>query len=114
MKKNKRICLALDLINDPNLISEYIEYHKNVWPEIKESLLDSGIEKAEIYHTDDRLFMILDVNDSFSLSKKKKMDNSNPIVNEWENLMWKYQKSLPSAKKGEKWVLMRKVFDLSK
>ena len=36
MKKNKRICLALDLINDPNLISEYIEYHKNVWPEIKE------------------------------------------------------------------------------
>ena len=114
MKKNKRICLALDLINDPNLISEYIEYHKNVWPEIKESLLDSGIEKAEIYHTDDRLFMILDVNDSFSLSKKKKMDNSNPIVNEWENLMWKYQKSLPSAKKREKWVLMKKVFDLSK
>ena len=74
-------------------ISEYIEYHKNVWPEIKESLFDSGIEKAEIYHTDDRLFMILDVNDSFSLSKKNKMDNSNPIVNEWENLMWKYQKS---------------------
>ena len=114
MKKNKRFCFALDLINDQNLISEYIEYHKNVWPEIKKSLLDSGIDKAEIYHTDDRLFMILDVNSSFSLSKKKKMDSSNPIVNEWENLMWKYQKSLPSTKKGEKWVLMKKVFDLNK
>lgn len=30
----KRYCLALDLIDDPVMIEEYEEYHKNVWKEI--------------------------------------------------------------------------------
>jgi L-rhamnose mutarotase len=28
--------------------------------------------------------------------------------------MWKYQKALPGAKEGEKWMLMEKIFDLHK
>jgi L-rhamnose mutarotase len=27
--------------------------------------------------------------------------------------MWKYQQALPSAKEGEKWVLMNKIFELA-
>jgi L-rhamnose mutarotase len=42
------------------------------------------------------------------------MDNANPKVQEWENLMWKYQQSLPGTKPGGKWVLMNKIFDLKK
>jgi L-rhamnose mutarotase len=26
--------------------------------------------------------------------------------------MWKYQQAIPTAKPGEKWVLMDKIFDL--
>ena len=33
----KRYWLALDLKNDPKKIQAYIDHHKNVWPEIKES-----------------------------------------------------------------------------
>jgi L-rhamnose mutarotase len=40
------------------------------------------------------------------------MDSANPKVQEWENLMWKYQQALPSAKPGEKWLLMNKIFEL--
>ncbi len=50
----------------------------------------------------------------FSFEKKNAMDNANPKVQEWENLMWKYQQALPVAKPGEKWVLMNKIFDLNK
>jgi NAD(P)-dependent dehydrogenase (short-subunit alcohol dehydrogenase family) len=39
-------------------------------------------------------------------------DQSNPKVQEWENLMWRFQQSLPQAKPGEKWLLMEKIFDL--
>jgi len=28
-------------------------------------------------------------------------------------LMWKYQQALPSAKPGEKWVLMEKIFSVN-
>ena len=108
----KRYCFALDLINDNILINRYIEYHKEVWPEILDSLTDSGIIEAEIYYVYDRLFLMIDTNDSFTLDNKGKMDAQNIIVQKWEDLMWKYQKSLPNAKQGEKWVLMERIFKL--
>jgi L-rhamnose mutarotase len=33
-------------------------------------------------------------------------------VQEWEELMWKYQQALPCAERGEKWMLMEKIFEL--
>lgn len=108
----KRYCLALDLKDNQNLIAEYEKYHQNVWPEILESIKNSGIENLDIYRTGNRLFMIMEVNDSFSFEAKEKADAENPKVQEWENLMWNYQQALPWAKEGEKWVLMNKIFEL--
>lgn len=103
MKHLRHFCLSLDLVNDPISIAEYKKYHEKIWPEITESLLDSGIENVEIYCVGNRLFMILEVNDSFSFENKSKMDANNPKVQEWETLMWNYQQSLPMAKSGLKW-----------
>jgi L-rhamnose mutarotase len=108
----KRYCLALDLVNDPALIAEYEAYHREVWPEIKKSITDSGITNMEIYRIMDRLFMIMEVNDSFSFEAKGAADAANPKVQEWEQLMWKYQKALPVAKPGEKWLMMDRIFSL--
>ena len=58
--------------------------------------------------------MIMDVNDKFSFEVKAKADRANPKVQEWEELMSKFQQTLPQAKPGEKWVLMEKIFELEK
>jgi L-rhamnose mutarotase len=108
----KRYCLALDLKDDPQLIAEYEAHHRKVWPEILKSIRDAGIEQLEIYRIENRLFMIMEVNGSFSLERKGSMDAANPKVQEWETLMWDYQQALPSAKPGEKWLLMDKIFEL--
>ncbi|NSL88074.1 L-rhamnose mutarotase [Chitinophaga sp. Mgbs1] len=108
----KRHCLALDLVDDPQLISEYEAYHREVWPEIKKSITDSGITAMEIYRAGNRLFMIMEVNDTFSFQQKGAMDAANPKVQEWEQLMWKYQQALPVAKPREKWIMMDKIFSL--
>ena len=110
----KKYCLALDLKDDVDKINEYKDYHKNIWPEISKSLKDSGILNAEIYNTGNRLFMIIEVDKTFSFEKKLKMDLENPKVQEWEELMWNYQQALPQSEKGSKWVLMDKIFDLNK
>ncbi len=108
----KRYCFALDLHDDPNLIAEYEEWHTRVSPEIKESITGTGIVVMDIYRVGNRMFMIMDAQDHFSLEDKGAKDAANPKVQEWENLMSKYQKPLPFAKSGEKWMLMEKIFHL--
>ena len=108
----KRYCLTLDLKDDPKLINEYEEYHKKVWPEIIASIKGAGIEQMEIYRYGTRLFMIMEVDDDFSFEKKTVADQNNPKVQEWEQLMWTYQQPLAGAAKGEKWMLMKKIFGL--
>lgn len=109
----KKFCLALDLKDDAQLISEYEKYHKAVWPEIKKSITDAGITNMEIYRVANRLFMIMETTDDFSFEAKSKADAANEKVQEWEQLMWKYQQALPTAKPGEKWMLMQKIFSLN-
>jgi L-rhamnose mutarotase len=54
--------------------------------------------------------MILETDDDFSFEKKGEMDAAKPIIAKWEALMWGFQKPIPWAKPGEKWVLMDRIF----
>lgn len=112
--KTARYCLALDLKDDPQLIKEYERWHQpeNSWPEIQHSIMEAGIINMEIFRTGNRLFMIMETNETFDPKRKVEMDAANPKVQEWENLMGKFQQSLPWAKEGEKWVMMSKIFQL--
>lgn len=109
----KRYCLAVDLKNDAALIAEYEQYHQRIWPEIQASIVSAGIVSMEIYRIENRLFMIMETNDDFSFAAKAAADAANEKVQEWETLMWQYQQALPTAKPGEKWLLMHKIFDLN-
>jgi len=108
----RRFCLTLDLKDDPALIAEYRKYHEKIWPEITESIRNSGIVDMEIYLLGRRMFMIMEVNESFSFEKKAKADQKNPKVQEWEQLMWKFQQALPGSEPGEKWRLMERISKL--
>ena len=110
----KRYCLALDLKDDPEMIAEYEEHHRNISPEILASIRDSGVARMELFRAGNRMFMIMEVRHGFSFAEKDKMDKANPAVQKWEDLMWKYQQALPFANPDEKWVLMEKIFDTEK
>jgi L-rhamnose mutarotase len=109
----RRLCFALDLKNDPRLIREYEVYHESVWPEIISSIKEAGILSMEIYRIENRLFMIMEVDKKFSQEEKSAKDAANPMVQNWETLMSTYQQALPTARPGEKWMLMTRIFDLS-
>jgi L-rhamnose mutarotase len=110
----KTYCFALDLHDDPVLIEQYRRYHeaKNIWPEVVERICSGGVISEQIYLAGNRLFMILQTTDEFSLEAKRAADNESPKMREWEELMWKYQKPLPQTEPGEKWVLMEKIFEV--
>jgi L-rhamnose mutarotase len=108
----RRYCFTLDLKNDPALIAEYKRHHERIWPEITKSIRESGIEDMEIYLLGTRMFMIMEVGEKFSFEAKAEADRRNAKVQEWEQLMWKFQQALPQAKPGEKWLPMERVFKL--
>ena len=108
----KRFCLALDLKDDDELIRQYEEHHKAVWPEITRAIGDAGITEMEIYRIGTRLFMIMETDDNFNFEHKATMDYGNVKVQECEQLILKFQQPLSCAKKGEKWILMDQIFQL--
>lgn len=107
----KKYVLVCDLKDDPQLIAEYEAYHRAVWPEVLQSLRDSGILRMEIYRTGNRLSMVIETTDDFSFEAKAAADLANPAVQKWEHQMWNYQQQMPHAPEGVKWVLMEKIFD---
>lgn len=108
----QQFCLALDLKDDPELIAEYERLHLRLRPEIEASIKEAGITEMQIFRTGNRLLMIIQTTDDFSFEAKKAADEANPKVQEWEDQVWKYQQALPWAQPGEKWVLMKKIFQL--
>jgi L-rhamnose mutarotase len=108
----QKFCLALDLIEDEAMIQEYETHHApgNAWPEVTQHDIEAGILNIEIFRTGNRMFMILETDDAFNFETKAIFDQGNPKIAEWEALMWKFQKPLPWAKEGEKWVLMNRIF----
>ena len=104
---------ALDLKNDPHLIAQYEAHHQAVWPEIIDSIKQSGIIACDIYRVENRLTMVIQTTPDFDFEAKALADAQNPKVQAWEKLMWDYQQAIPTAKPGEKWVAMKKIFSLS-
>lgn len=114
MKQIKRYCQALDLIDNPDLISEYEHIHQQIWPEVKTHILTSGVVDMQIWRIGNRLFMIMDVDDRFSFEKSAQMEQQNPIIQKWEQQMWRFQQATPWTPEGQKWIEMEKIFDLTK
>lgn len=109
----KTYCLTLDLKDNPALIDEYKRYHRpeHVWPEVIASIKANGILSEEIYLFGNRLMMILRTEDHFSFEAKAEQEKGDAKMQAWEELMWKYQQTVPGARPGEKWVLMEKIFE---
>lgn len=104
-----RRCFALDLVDDADLIAEYEQLHAAgaVWPAVSEHILASGVESMEIWRTGDRLFMIAEVADDYPRDVPVP-----PETDRWEELMWRFQRPLPHAAEGEKWVPMKRIYSL--
>jgi L-rhamnose mutarotase len=110
----QHLYFALDLHDDLALIAEYERWHQpdKIWPEIVASMTRPGIIDVEVFRTGNRLLLVMHTTEDFSAADKAASDAANPRVQDWETLMWTFQKALPCAKSGEKWVPMHRIFSL--
>lgn len=108
----KRYCQTLKLRDNKELIAQYVEEHKHVWPEIEAGIREVGILDMQIYILDNTLFMIVDTIDDFDWEKDNARLVTLPRQAEWEAYMSRFQQADENATSAEKWQLMERIFKL--
>jgi L-rhamnose mutarotase len=113
--ERRRFCFALDLKDEPELIERYKWWHRPGGPPaaIVRSLLAADIRELEIWRCGPRLFMVLEAGPSYDPAAKAARDAQDADVLAWERLMWEFQKPLPWAAAGEKWLAAERIYALS-
>lgn len=108
----KRYCQTLELVDDPELISQYCEAHAHVWPEIQAGIRQVGILDMQIWRRGTHLFMICDTEDDFDWVQDNARLASLPRQADWEAYVAKFQGCAADAPSTEKWQLMEQIFQL--
>ena len=110
-----RRVLILDLADDPDLIAAYEDHHRPgaVPREIVASIREAGITDMEIHRSGNRLVMLIETDESFDPAAKAAADAADPDVIAWEALMSRYQRPVPWAPPGAKWVEATRIFALA-
>ena len=108
----KRYCQTLQLKDDPQLIADYIEAHRHVWPEIQAGIKEVGILDMQIYALGNSLFMIMDTTDEFDWERDNARLADLPRQAEWEAYVAQFQGADPNAPSTDKWKLMERIFKL--
>lgn len=111
--------LLLDLVPDDSLIAEYVRCHArgNVpAPIIRSIREEAGIVNMRIYRLASRLCMVMDVDpERYNPAAKASNDANDPVVQEWETRMGRYQRPVPSldgSEPGAKWQEAELIFNL--
>jgi L-rhamnose mutarotase len=108
-------CFMLDLKDDPELIAEYVHWHRPGGPPtaVTESIRAQGVEEMLIFLSGNRLCMVVDADENFGAASKRAGEAINADVIGWEERMSEFQQTLPWAKPGEKWVECAPIYALS-
>ena len=110
-----RYVLTLDLKDDRAGIEAYRRHHREIWPEVRKSLLRVGVRRLDIYQLDRRLVMVMDTKEGFDRERAFAAHAaSDPRCAEWEELMKTFQQPAPGAKAGEMWAVMEPIFHLAR
>lgn len=109
-----RHVLILDLQDDPEAIAAYRHWHRPGGPPaaINRSIREAGIESMEIWHAGDRLVMVMETGPNFDPAAKAARDAADPDVQAWETLMDRFQRRLPFAADGVKWMPTERIYAL--
>ena len=89
-------------------MDEYIKYHQSVWPEVLESIKDSGIENYTIFQWGTLLFSYYEIDSKFVRNSAQFLFNDSCM--RWEEIMSKMQISVTETKGSSQWTRMAEVF----
>lgn len=109
----ENIVLTANLVADEKLQKEYVDYHTTQfekWPEIAKGFCNADFQQLQVFKNGRQLILVISIPKGENLDKlnPKTMEN-NPRVDDWNDLMKKYQTGIEDAKPGETWIFLKKI-----
>jgi hypothetical protein len=112
-KKWDNIILSANLVKDSKLQQQYLNYHATQfqkWPEVSQGFCNANFQQLLVFKTGRQLILVISIPKGKSLDKLNPLTTkNNPRVDDWNNMMKKYQEGIEGAKKGEVWVFFKEV-----
>ncbi|HET7733600.1 MAG TPA: L-rhamnose mutarotase [Paludibacter sp.] len=109
----EHVLLTANLVDDPKLQQEYLNYHKTQfekWPEVSAGFCNAGFQQLQVFKNGRQLLLVISIPKGASLADlNPKTTENNPRVNDWNGLMKKYQTGIDGAKPDETWVELKKI-----
>jgi hypothetical protein len=109
----ENIVLTANLVVDEKMQKEYLDYHTTQfekWPEIAKGFCNADFQQLQVFKSGRQLMLIISIPKGESLDKlNPKTIENNPRVNDWNELMKKYQTGIDGAKPNETWIFLNKV-----
>jgi len=96
---------VVNIAEGGQVLQEYLRYHEKVWPEVEAGFKKAGYKKIVLYRFDHLLVMTIKAPEGADLGAMGKLAEAySPRCAEWNKLMDSYQRGVPGAAPGEKWV----------
>jgi hypothetical protein len=107
------VLLTANLVRDPLLQKQYLDQHANQfqkWPEVAKGFCNAKFQQLLLFRNGRQLMLVISIPKGNSLDALNPLTTKdNPKMNEWNNLMKKYQEGIPGTKKNEVWVFLSPV-----
>lgn len=96
---------VVNTVDNNKKLNEYLEYHKQIWPEVEAGFKKAGYKSITLYRFNDLIVMAIMVPKDADLNEMGKLAESySPRCVEWNKLMNTYQKGVNGTAEGQKWV----------
>jgi len=113
VKEWDNIILTANLVKDSVLQKEYFDYHATQfkqWPEVSQGFCNADFQQLLVFQNAGQLMLIISIPKGANLDElNPRTTKNNPRVDDWNNLMKKYQQGIEGTKPGETWVFLEKV-----
>lgn len=115
-KEWDNILLTANLVADPKMQQEYLNYHATQfqkWPEVSKGFCNAQFQQLLVFRNGRQLMLVISIPKGESLDKLNPLTaKNNPRVDDWNKQMGKYQEGIPGTAKGESWVFLKGVGSL--
>ncbi len=105
--------LTCNLVDDVKLQQEYLNYHATQfekWPEVSRGFCNADFQQLQVFRNGRQLLLVISIPKGKTLAElNPKTIENNTRVNDWNELMKKYQTGITGTKTGEVWVELTKV-----